>query len=286
MRILVTGANGFIGYRLVISLKEQGHDVLCHTRDIGDISSYDALDAFKNVDHVFHMAAKTFVPASWDHFYEYFQTNVVGTMTVLEYCRKNGCSLTMMSSYVYGQPKYLPIDENHPVEGMSPYHETKIICEELCGFYNRQFGVKITVLRPFNVYGKGQNADFLIPKIYRQAVDQNVKQIMVMNLTPKRDYVYIDDVVSALIATLHFSKQYSIYNVGSGVSTSVEDVILAVLKATGIQKPYGSTNQKRAEEVSDCVADISAIRRDLGYFPKYSLMDGLKAWNVEEQIKD
>lgn len=279
MRILVTGADGFIGSYLTRALDDEGHEVMGYSSKDGDISEKNALYSFKDIEHVYHLAARTFVPDSWDNTYDYFQTNLMGTVTALEFCRKNGCSLTMMSTYVYGEPRYLPVDEKHPVVAVSPYHESKIACEEICAFYSRNFGVKVTVLRPFNVYGKGQSSAFLIPKIYSQVIDESVEIISVMDLEPKRDYVYIDDVVGALIATLNAIKPFAIYNVGSGISTSVQDVILNISEATGIFKPFRSTNEKRVSEISDCIADISSINVDLGFVPRFTLQEGLKAWH-------
>ena len=190
--------------------------------------------------------------------------------------------MTMMSTYVYGEPRYLPVDENHPVIGMSPYHQSKIACEELCSFYNRQFGIKCSVLRPFNVYGKGQNPQFLLPHIYNQVIDNNKNKIVVNDLEPKRDFIYVDDVVDAIISTLNSPAGYSVYNVGSGLSISVEEAIISISKALGIQKPYCSVNQKRQAEISDCVADISKIKNELGFSPSFTLEDGVKAWYAED----
>ena len=114
MKILVTGANGFIGKHLV-KLRSENHDVVCHEISDGDISEKGALEKYKNIDYVYHLAACTYVPSSWDYTYDYFRTNILGTVTVLEYCRKNKCAITAMSTYVYGEPQYLPIDENHPI---------------------------------------------------------------------------------------------------------------------------------------------------------------------------
>jgi len=279
MRILVTGADGFIGSHLTRALEDEGHEVVCHTIKDGDISKKNALDSFEDIEHVYHLAGRAFVPASWDNTHDYFQTNIMGTVTALEFCRNNSCSVTMMSTYVYGEPQYLPVDEKHPVVAVSPYHESKIACEGICAFYSRKLGVRVAVLRAFNVYGKGQSEAFLMPKIYSQVMNNSVKEIFVMDLEPKRDYVYIDDVIGALIATLKAPKLFAIYNVGSGVSTSVEDVILNISQATGVFKPYHSTNEKRVSEISDCVADISRIKADLGFVPGFTLQEGLKAWH-------
>lgn len=281
MRVLVTGANGFIGKRLVNQLKEQGIEVETFTRKDGDISVQGCLDKYENIEHIFHLAAKTFVPDSWDNAYEYYQTNVMGTVSVLEYCKEHKCSMTFLSTYVYGEPQYLPVDEKHPIVPATPYHEGKVLCEKLCKFYSEKHDVKSTVFRPFNVYGKGQSEAFLMPKIYKQVMDESVKEITLMDLKPKRDYVYVDDLIQVMIASIHAPKKFEIYNVGSGVSTSVEDVIKMFLQVTGIEKQYKATGEVRRTEISDCVADLSKLRADFPEFKVTQLAKGMKLWHEE-----
>ncbi|MDF2569220.1 MAG: dependent epimerase/dehydratase family protein [Sporomusa sp.] len=278
MRILITGADGFIGRHLIEKLLAEGHKIFKHTLCDGDIAEKDALGVFGSVEHVFHLAARTFVPASFEKPYEYFHTNVMGTINALEFCRKYSCSMTFMSTYVYGEPKYLPVDEKHPIIGITPYHQSKITCEGLCEFYSRQFNIPVTILRPFNVYGKGQSDQFLIPTILKQLLDPETNEISVMDLQPKRDYIYIDDLIKAMLLTMKPIRRYSIYNVGSGFSKSVEEVIVEMQRTVGIHKTYQSLNQHRKAEVSDCVADISAIKKDLGFTPRFTLLSGLQAF--------
>ena len=278
MRILVTGADGFIGRRLIAKLQKIGHEVFCFDIEDGDISLKNCLDKFKDIEHIYHLAARTFVPDSWDKTYDYFQTNIMGTVTVLEYCRYNKCNLTIMSTYVYGEPEYLPIDERHPIKAVSPYHESKIIDEDLCRFYSEKFGVAISILRPFNVYGRGQNESFLVPKIFSQVMDNSFSEIAVMDLNPRRDYIYIDDVIEALICTLRKTQGCDEYNIGSGISLSVEDVIKIIMDVSGIQKPYISTKKTRTNEVSDCVANIDKAIYELGFKCKYTFSEGISKW--------
>lgn len=274
--VLVTGADGFIGKYLCEELLVSGYEVIPITLENGDVRNPELLNSFSNVNHIFHLAARTFVPESFDKSFDYYDVNIMGTINILEYCRKNKCSLTFLSTYVYGEPKYIPVDENHPILAMSPYHQSKIMCESVCEFYSRQFGVDITILRPFNVYGKGQDSKFLIPKILDQLIDKSVGAITVMDLAPRRDYIYIKDLINAMILTVSNVSSFSIYNVGSGESTSVEEVILAAQKASGITKPYYASNETRRNEVSNCVADISTLITETGFVPQVSLVDGLR----------
>lgn len=278
MNILVTGANGFIGKRLCEQLIQEGHTVYKHTHSDGDIAEKDALDKYneKEIQHVFHLAARTFVPASFENTYDYFRTNTLGTVTVLEFCRKNNASVTFMSTYVYGPPEYLPVDEKHPVKAMTPYHESKLAAEQICQYYSEVFNIKCVILRPFNVYGKDQDEAFLIPKILKQVQDESVKSIEVMDLEPKRDYIYINDLIKVMILTSKNIEGFEIYNVGSGESHSVEEVILDILTATKIEKPYISRNVKRKNEVMDCFANTDRLNARYGFVPMTSLIEGVK----------
>jgi len=270
--ILVTGSEGFIGKRLVNALRILGHHVEEFDRNAGDISDYNF--HYEQLDHVIHLASLIFVPASWKDPRSFYQTNVVGTVNVLELCRRSGCSLTYISSYVYGTPQYLPVDEKHPVVPASPYNHSKLLAEEACLYYYKTFNVPVAIFRPVNVYGPGQNADFLIPKIIRQTFDDSISSIEVMDLKPRRDYLYIEDFIQAIIASLN-SDQFDIYNLGSGYSLSVEDVIRTILEISGIDKAYHGRNEPREHEIWDVYADINKIKNQLGWVPVTSFSEGI-----------
>ena len=224
--VLITGANGFVGKAIVnklVSLNE--YEVFTHDIENGDISR-DPLE-FPRVDHVIHLAAKTFVPDSWNTPLDFYQVNVMGTINVLEFCRSQNIGVTVMSSYVYGTPDKLPIRENHPIKSYNPYSHTKTIVEDICNFYNEKFKLNITLFRPFNIYGPAQSDVFLIPHIIMQFLDPNKDIVEVMDLNPKRDYLYIDDLTIALYKSIN-RKGFSIFNVGSGSSYSVEEIILII----------------------------------------------------------
>lgn len=276
--ILVTGADGFIGKRLVEKLEKIGCKVFTHTKKDGDIA--DCEFGYDSIDHVIHLAALTFVPASWENSKEFYRVNVMGTQNILEFCRKSGSSLTFFSTYVYGKPKSLPVKENHPVDPNTPYNHSKVMSESLCDFYNKAFNIDITVLRPFNIYGKGQSDNFLVPAIIRQVVDNSIDTISVMDLTPKRDYIYIDDLIEAVIATIN-QKGYNIYNLGSGYSLSVKEVIDIIQRIAKTDKPYISKNYQRKGEVNDVIADISKITSQTNWKPMYTFENG-----IEIMLKD
>jgi nucleoside-diphosphate-sugar epimerase len=177
--------------------------------------------------------------------------------------------LVYVSAYVYGIPQFLPISESHPVCPNNPYAHSKWLGEELCRFYSRHFGVPVTVLRPFNLYGTGQDKQFLIPTILQQA--RNDAAITVKDISPKRDYLHIEDFVQACIKALQSQSQFSVFNVGSGSSVSVEELLDMVKLHSPHKLEWQSTGEIRINEIPDTVADISAIKMALHWRPQLTL---------------
>jgi nucleoside-diphosphate-sugar epimerase len=273
--ILVTGASGFVGTHLIAALREQGEKVVAHHSADGDIAR-EELRVPRDVRHVFHLAARTYVPDSWRTPREFYEVNVLGTVNVLELCRARGATLTLMSSYVYGRPERLPIDEEHPVRAFNPYAHSKILAEQAAAFYQSSFGVVVTIVRPFNLYGPGQASHFLIPTLVRQAVDPACEAITVADERPKRDYLFIDDLVDLLVRQLNKRETGGIYNAGSGMSVSVLDLASIVADAAGTTKPVVSRGEQRPDEVLDTVACIARARCEFGWSPKVTLAEGLR----------
>ncbi len=276
-RVLVTGASGFIGRSLTSRLKAQGWDVAQADSAIGDIASQVTLDKFAQQDiaHVFHLAGKTFVPDSWNDPHAFCQTNVLGTVNVLEFCRKKRIPLTYLSAYVYGHPDSLPIGEDSPVRPSNPYALTKRLAEETCEFYASAHELPVITIRPFNVYGIGQAANFLIPAIISQVLTDG-EEIIVKDLGPRRDYVYLEDLVTALLATLDKPGGYRVYNIGSGVSLSVQEVIDVIQDIAHTRKKVVCDTAVRTNELMDVVADITRAERELGWCPETSFHAGIE----------
>jgi len=270
--ILVTGATGFVGRSLVKALAARGHVVRSHSSRDGDIASCPL--PMDGVNHVFHLAAKTFVPESWTNPSAFYRTNVMGTVNVLEHCRHNRTPVTLVSSYVYGQPQRLPISEDHPIGANNPYAHTKVMAEEAGQFYAMDFGMRVVIVRPFNIYGPGQTPPFLIPMIVEQAMDPSRSEIRLKDLRPRRDYVYVDDAIELFLLTLSQHAK-GVYNLGSGESASVAEVAELIRRAAGTDRPVMSDEQPRPQEVMDVRADVSRAASELGWRPKISLAEGI-----------
>lgn len=275
MKIVLTGADGFVGSHLLPLLRAH-KDVEVRTLDIKDGIDLCNWDSVKDIraDLFVHLANRSYVPDSYEHPRSFFDTNVNSTLNVLELARLSGGRVIYFSSYIYGHPEYLPIDEKHPTQVFNPYSCTKVMCEEMCKSYSHDLKVPVCVFRPFNIYGTGQNVQFLLPMMVHQLPSG---KIQVRDDRPKRDYIHIDDIVSAVdfMAMNKWPYIYGVYNLGSGVSYSVKEVADLLIKLWDKPVEYVATGETRPNEVLDTVADISKMRT-LGWMPKVSIEVGLK----------
>lgn len=274
-KVLVTGATGFIGTALVKRLLQESFEVIELSSKDGDIADLSTLEKYANVGflRVFHLAGMTYVPASWENPLGFYRTNVLGTVNVAEYCRLNNTPLTFVSAYVYGQPESLPITENSLISPNNPYAFSKYAAENVCEFYAHNFGVSCAVIRPFNIYGAGQHSKFLIPTIIEQVLYE--KTVTVDNLNPKRDYLNIEDLVDAIIKTLNCHQPYQVYNIGSGSSLSVGEIVEIIQRTAKTNKPVFCRAITRTNEIMDVVADITKAQNELGWCPKLSFSEGI-----------
>jgi GDP-4-dehydro-6-deoxy-D-mannose reductase len=272
--ILVTGADGFIGRALCQALRSDGHSVVALTRRDGDIASAATLGDLPAAGHVFHLAARSFIPDSWNDPRGMMDTNVVGTANVLDYCRRSTARLTFVSTCVYGVPTTLPISEDCPPRPNNPYALSKYLGEQLCEFHAAHHGLQITTLRAFNVFGPGQNRNFLVAHVLEQVLGG--RKIKVNNLSPRRDYLYIDDFIPALLRTLHGPHGgYDVFNVGSGSSVSVKEVVDVMQSVAGTELPVDCAGAVRPNEIDDVYADVGKARRLLGWEPRLSFREGV-----------
>lgn len=273
--ILVTGAGGFVGQRLVRALAAAEFQVRALTHAYGDIADPATFSKLSPADHVFHLAARTYVPDSWKYPTAFHRTNVIGTACTIDYCRQHGAALTFVSSYLYGAPDHLPIDEQAPVRIFNPYALSKHLAEQLCAFHAETTGQPVNIVRPFNIYGPGQRDDFLIPKIIAQV--RTAQSIKVENLEPRRDYLYVDDFVAGLVATLQSRDGYRVFNFGSGRSLSVREVIDTIQSVAQTNLPVTSEEKVRPNEIADICADTRWARSQLGWHPRTSFADGIRS---------
>lgn len=274
-RILVTGATGFIGTQLVPRLRADGYEVIEAGRASGDTADQATWKRLPPTDIVVHLAAKSFVPDSWDHPGLFVRTNLLGTVEALEYCRAHGARFVFPSSYLYGDVLRQPIAEGTTLVAKNPYALSKKLAEEACQFYADRFSIQTTILRPFNIYGPGQSDTFLIPTILNQL--KAGKEIHVKDLEPRRDYVYLVDVIEAMVKAVARAGSFGVFNLGSGTSHSVSELIQTIQDVWGTDLPVRVDGLRRQGEVMDTVADISRAQRDLGWTPRFTLRKGLEA---------
>ena len=273
--IAVTGSSGFIGKHLVKALNQNHYNTIELDLDKGiNLLSKKDIHSIAKFDVIIHLAAKTYVPLSLKHPWDFFYHNYNLTLNVLELSRKFGARVIFFSSYLYGNPDYTPVDEKHQLKPHNPYSQSKIICEKLCEGYSRDFGIPIVVFRPFNVYGRGQNNEFIIPSIINQ-LRRGV--INLKDPRPKRDFIYIDDVIRAVLLAINFdSANYEVFNLGTGISYSIAEVVKIICKISGDDPKINFTDEIRQGEVLDTIADSSKIKIMLKWSAKTSLQAGIK----------
>ena len=275
-RILVTGSSGFVGRHLVEELKRQDVEVVTLTDQKGnriDVRDWQKIKEMGDIDMVYHLAAITYVPFSFENPKETYDVNVLGTLNILELCRLRDVEkIIFLSSYVYGQPQYLPIDEKHLLQPTNPYARSKILGENLCKAYYEDYSLKCVILRAFNIYGEGQSNNFLIPLILKQLVKGKIK---LNDPKPKRDFIYISDVIDAYIKAGEFDKDFEIFNIGYGKSYSVKEIVNKLIKIHGRDVKVDYKNARRKNEIMDTIADIKKAKEKLCWKPKVSIDEGL-----------
>lgn len=300
--MLVTGAGGFIGSELVRQLVRQGASVRAFLRytsraDLGllrylpgrvldsvelvfgDLRDPDAIDqAAEGMDVIFHLGALISIPYSYVHPVEVVQSNVIGTLNVLQACRRYGCRLVHTStSEVYGTALRVPIDEDHPLQGQSPYSASKIGADKLVESYYRSFDVQAVTVRPFNTYGPGQSARAVIPTIITQALTGD--EVRLGNLEAKRDFTYLTDTVDGFIRAAQTPEALGqTINLGAGEDISVGELANLAMALIGCQVRVVVDEERLRPEKSEVmrlVSDNRKARQVLGWVPQVGLREGL-----------
>lgn len=301
-RILVTGGAGFIGSHLAEALVKHNNIVKIYDNfndfyfkkeanikslkekkncEIikGDILDLETLKSAleDDIELVFHIAAQPGVRVSVQAPFKTHSTNVTGTLNMLVAVQNSNVEklINASSSSVYGSPKYLPIDENHPTDPVSPYGASKLAAEKYCKSFYRVFGIDVCSLRFFTVYGPRQRPDMAI-HIFTQNILKNEPPTIFGDGNQTRDFTFIDDTVSGIIAAAEAKNTAGeAFNLGKGERCSVNDLISLLTKITGnAVKPILTKEMKG--DVSHTWADITKAKKMLGYNPQTSIEVGLQ----------
>ena len=321
-RILVTGADGFIGSHLTEKLVRAGHEVRAFiyynasnnwgwlencASDVksnfepvlGDVRDPVSIrSALKGCDLVIHLAALIGIPYSYLAAPSYVDTNIMGTLNILEAMREFEVSqmIHTSTSEVYGSARTVPINEDHPLSAQSPYAASKIGADQLALSYHRSFATPVTLIRPFNTYGPRQSARAIIPTIISQALS-GTETLKLGSLTPTRDFNFVSDVVAGFVAALDRPETFGeMINLGTGYEVSIGDAVAVVAEACGVTAQVEVDEQRVrpvTSEVDRLCADNGKAKRLLEWAPNYCGLVGFKrgiaetvAWFKEDANRD
>lgn len=280
MVVAITGGYGFIGKYLLDALNNKYSEIRIINIDLKegiDVLNKNDLANIEKFDCVVHLAAKSYVPASFENPVDFYYTNVIGTLNILDLCRRNKSRMIFFSSYVYGMPEYIPVDENHPVKAFNPYGQSKLMGESLCQGYHRDFDIPIIIFRPFNVYGIGQNPNFVISSIFSQIINGG-KIIRLKDPLPKRDFVYIYDVISAIISAIKFENiSYDVFNICTGESYSISELTEIINNEFNNDLIFEfEENIQRKNEVYEIKGNNNKIKEILNWKSQFNLKAGIR----------
>ncbi len=271
-KILVTGSSGFIGKKIVKRLDKLKVIIDSNNSERIDLQNKEQVMKLDSVDMVIHLGGKT--PQNELKWSEYFDNNVIGTLNVLEYCiQKKVKKMIYVSSYVYGNPKYCPIDENHPINPHNAYTESKYIGERLCEFYCNRSDLNLIILRPFNIFGESMREGFLITNLINSV--KTGKKLTIVNKNSKRDFLHVDDFVDLIVKLIDYDFKFEVFNVGAGRSYSFEDIIKKIERMTS-QKINVDYEENKEIFIDDITSDISKIKNKIDWQPRIKFDEGLE----------
>lgn len=304
-KVLVTGADGFIGSHLTETLVRAGHDVrafvlynsfnswgwLDHSsedvRGNLDVFAGDVRDphgvrtAMEGCDTVLHLAALISIPYSYHSPAAYVDTNVKGTLNVVQAAQDLGVSRTVVTSTseVYGTAQFVPITEDHPLQGQSPYAASKIGADQIALSYHRSFGTPVSVIRPFNTYGPRQSARAVIPTIITQVL-AGKKRLKLGSIHPTRDFNYIADTVAGFLAVASGDKAIgNVINIGSNFEVSIGDTVALIKEIMNADVEIETDDDRvrpDASEVERLWASNEKAKSLAGWEPAYAGQEGFK----------
>ena len=302
-RVLVTGADGFIGSHLTELLFENNFDVTGLVQynsfnSVGNLSDASCKDKIniiagdirdlnfcknitKDIEIIFHLAALIAIPYSYVAASSYVETNVLGTLNVCQAALTNGINrvINVSTSEVYGTAQYIPIDEKHPLQPQSPYSASKISSESMAMSFFNSFNLPVTTVRPFNTYGPRQSARAIIPTIISQ-IAAGEKQIKLGSLYPTRDFNYVTDTCNGLLAVSNCNDLIGkIVNIGSNSEISMEELFNKIRKITSSDAQIiedGERVRPKKSEVDRLKCDNSMIKKYTNFKSEVDLEEGLK----------
>jgi len=301
-RVLVTGADGFIGSHLAEMLVSKGYEVsaLCQYNSFNDwgwLSDLDVLESIevlsgdvrdphycleitRDVEIVFHLAALIAIPYSYMAPASYVETNVGGTLNICQAARQNGCKriLQTSTSEVYGTAQYVPIDEQHPLQPQSPYSASKISADAMAMSFHNTYDLPVTIVRPFNTYGTRQSARAVIPTIITQ-IASGARQIKLGDVSPTRDFSYVEDTCRGFIALAECDNAIGkTVNIGSNSEISVGDTLDLIKELMSSDVEFVTDDIRFRPEKSEVFrlwCDNSLIHELTGFMPQVDLRSGL-----------
>ncbi len=283
MKIAVAGSDGFLGKHVCEQLEQAGHDVVRIDLTQGiDLVNPEVVEEIPKVESFIHLANLVYVPSSYEKPALYYSVNYMTTLNALETCRKHKARMVYVSSYIYGPPQYLPVDEKHPIRPFNPYAQTKMICEKLCEGYHRDFGVKCSVVRPFNIYGVGQKGMLLIPEIIRQ-LKNGKENIQLKAASPRRDYINVVDVARAICTCAMSDEEYGVYNACSGDSVSVKEITEIINKHLHKKVHFTFSASDRPNEVDETIGSCEKLKTT-GWKITMTFEEGIKAILTSENL--
>jgi len=303
-KILVTGADGFIGSHLVQKLVQEGYPVKAlvfynSTGSIGWLNDLDPAELSEieiifgdvrdnsqmsklmtNIQTVMHLAALISIPYSYLAPRSYVETNVIGTLNILQAARDKGASVIHTStSEVYGTANYVPMDESHSLIGQSPYSASKIAADQLAYSFFSSFDLPVQIIRPFNTYGPRQSTRAVIPSIINQILNGK-KELKLGSLTPTRDFNFVDDTVDGFLKALKNQSVFGeVINLGSGFEISIGQLVELIVEVMGADITVISDSAKIRPESSEVFRLFSSnlkAQKILGWQPEYGGIEGLK----------